>query len=189
MPNIILFSLLTAAILILICIWIITAPKHYRDNPKKIFKKAFFLRISLLIITIAVTIWTAFKTPLPRTGNEEFLQIIGIILFVAGAAIAVWAKFTMKEVWGMPGEYDSKAHNRLITNGPFQFTRNPIYLGLILLFVGYARALHSPAIVLCIPYYFLFRSFIVKEEELLKNVFGKEFEEYMKKVPRWLKIY
>lgn len=189
MPNLILFFLLTSAIVILISIWIITAPKHYKDNPKKMLKKSFFLRISLLIISITVTIWTAFNAPLPKTGNEIFLEIIGVILFIAGASLCVWAKFTMKEVWGMPGEHDTKGQNTLITEGPFKLTRNPIYLGLMLLFVGYSRALHSPAIVLCIPYYFLFRSFIHQEEALLLTIFGKKYEEYKKKVPRWIKMY
>lgn len=189
MMNPLLFFGLTCGLGIMAVIWVLTLPEHYRANPSKIFNALTLIRIVMIVLSILVTIWTAFYFPLPPTGSEAVLEIIGVVLFISGFAIAIWAKFTMKEFWAGPAGHDMNAQTTLLTHGPFAYSRNPIYLGLLLVFAGYTRALHSPAIVLILVFYVIFSGFIHTEEVLLERQFGKQYEEYKKKVPRWIKMY
>lgn len=188
MINTYLTSILTFGFLVLGYIWIITLPKHYRTTPEKLLNPKVLTRIALIILTIPFTLGAAMVYRLPPTELDPMLEIIGIFLYIAGFVLAIWAKYTMKDMWGGPAQHDNKGQDTLITTGPFAFSRNPIYLALLLLFVGFARTIHSPAIVLVIPYFYVFTGFINAEEQLLQQHFGKNYVEYKKKVPRWIKI-
>jgi protein-S-isoprenylcysteine O-methyltransferase Ste14 len=110
----------------------------------------------------------------------------GLITTVIGAILAIWARLTMKNNWGVPAVHDIKRQNKLVTNGPFRFSRNPIYVGLLLMFIGIEIALRSYFLILIIPA-FLFAEMIIKKEEvLLEKHFGKKYLEYKKRVPKFI---
>ena len=67
----------------------------------------------------------------------------GIIILWCGIILAAWAKIVMKTNWGRPGQHDIRKQHTLVTGGPFGYTRNPIYLGLILVFLGFELAMQS----------------------------------------------
>jgi len=67
------------------------------------------------------------------------LLAIGLLLFVAGLALAVWARLHIGRNWGLP--MSEKADPELITNGPYHLIRHPIYSGLILAMLGTALAI------------------------------------------------
>ncbi|MFB6188232.1 MAG: isoprenylcysteine carboxylmethyltransferase family protein, partial [Halobacteriaceae archaeon] len=75
----------------------------------------------------------------------------------------------------------------LITEGPFRYTRNPLYLALIVTYLGLTALLNSPwpliPLVLLVGY---FDRKAKQEEEYLAAKFGDEFVEYTEKVRRWL---
>ena len=77
---------------------------------------------------------------------------------------------------------------KLITGGIFQMTRNPLYLGS--LFIGFGLTIMSGQPVLFILYFIIFlplyHVMINTEEAFLRQAFGKDFEDYVKKVPRLL---
>ncbi len=66
------------------------------------------------------------------------LQIVGLVLVVAGLGLAVWARIYLGRNWGMP--MTEKDEPELITAGPYRFVRHPIYSGLLLAMVGSALA-------------------------------------------------
>ena len=76
----------------------------------------------------------------------------------------------------------------LVTTGVFAFSRNPMYLGLLLFLIGFALQVN---IVGGIPLLFLFALYInmfqiIPEERALAEKFGDEFQEYSKKVRKWI---
>ena len=76
----------------------------------------------------------------------------------------------------------------LVVTGLYRHTRNPMYLGLCLLLIGWGILLGAP-VTLCGPAMFvvyLTRFQIRLEERLLLERFGKDYEAYCKKVRRWL---
>lgn len=78
--------------------------------------------------------------------------------------------------------------SKLVTIGVYHLTRNPMYLGMLLLICGWAIKLGNPLNVLCLSFFVWFMTrFQIKPEEaaLIKN-FGADYEEYRKKVRRWI---
>jgi protein-S-isoprenylcysteine O-methyltransferase Ste14 len=76
----------------------------------------------------------------------------------------------------------------LVTTGPYRFTRNPMYLGLVTLTVGAAICLGSasPWLVPPILAFVLDRRFIRREEEFLRREIGVAYDEFCARVRRWL---
>lgn len=97
---------------------------------------------------------------------------------LAGRAFRRW-KTTVR-----PG--GSPSH--LVTEGPFRLTRNPMYLGLVLLLIGLAGLLGSVSPWVIIPLFVLVidRSIIPLEEEKMGRIFGEEYERYRQRVRRWI---
>lgn len=77
---------------------------------------------------------------------------------------------------------------RLVTHGLFRYSRNPIYLGLLVLLLGFAVLLAHPLAFLFLPAYALYmnRFQIEPEERFMRRKFGKEYEIYFTKVRRWI---
>lgn len=123
---------------------------------------------------------------IPIFSYSEPLAIGASALFWFGFFLAVWAKLTMKSYWGTPATHNAKRQTRLLTQGPFRYTRNPIYVGLILMSIGAGvgiRSIFAPMVILFILHV---RRIVVAEEVLLTKVFGQKYREYIKTVPRFI---
>jgi protein-S-isoprenylcysteine O-methyltransferase Ste14 len=132
---------------------------------------------------VGLSILSALYFPLSFYGLDNLIVIVGIISFGLGYIICFWAKITMKHNWGDPASFNKKRQKELVINGPFKFTRNPIYLGMSLIYIGYALALKSTfGFLVLVPLYYFWSSAII-EEEILKKEFGKKYLEYKNKVP------
>ncbi len=66
------------------------------------------------------------------------VQIVGLVLFVAGLGLAVWARIYLGRNWGMP--MTEKDEPELVTSGPYRFVRHPIYSGILVAILGSALA-------------------------------------------------
>ena len=76
----------------------------------------------------------------------------------------------------------------LVTDGFFRFSRNPMYVGLIITLLGIACELGNASSLLVIPIFFLILefSFVRKEEELMNQIFGESYQSYRRRTRRWL---
>ena len=87
---------------------------------------------------------------------------------------------------GTPAHLDPP--KRLVINGLYRHVRNPIYLGALSVHLGtilwFGSGLLIIYFLLFVLGYYLLVLFI--EEPILKSTFGREYEAYMKSVPRWL---
>jgi protein-S-isoprenylcysteine O-methyltransferase Ste14 len=75
-----------------------------------------------------------------------------------------------------------------MTAGPYRLSRNPMYLSLVVAYLGGTVLLASPwpFLTLLIPMGILDRVVIPYEEALMRGVFGKEYDAYRARVRRWL---
>jgi protein-S-isoprenylcysteine O-methyltransferase Ste14 len=121
-----------------------------------------------------------FRVPGSRITAGVF-AVLGLVL--AGAAIA---GFLRARTTILP-EHPEKS-SALVTTGIYRVTRNPMYLGLVTLMTGWAVLLSNPLTLAVVPLFALYlqRFQIVPEEEALARKFGASFEEYRRRVPRWL---
>lgn len=111
---------------------------------------------------------------------------IGIVFFAVGAVLAAWGWliFRRGKTTSVPGQSSTK----LVTWGPYRFTRNPMYVGLAIAYLGEAAILRQVWPVLLLPLVLAYLNWIVipVEEERLREVFGPEYEAYRNTVRRWL---
>jgi protein-S-isoprenylcysteine O-methyltransferase Ste14 len=78
--------------------------------------------------------------------------------------------------------------NELVVTGAFRFTRNPMYVGLIGICLGVAIVLGTATPLVVPPLFFLVldRRFVRREEIFLRGRFGTAFDDYSRRVRRWL---
>jgi protein-S-isoprenylcysteine O-methyltransferase Ste14 len=110
----------------------------------------------------------------------------GIALIVIGLATTVTAARHFKRA-GTPLKPFSRS-TALVIEGPFRFTRNPMYLGLAVILVGVALALEALTPFFVIPVFvaIITVGFIVPEETMLKERFGDQYAAFQARVRRWL---
>jgi protein-S-isoprenylcysteine O-methyltransferase Ste14 len=115
-----------------------------------------------------------------------YVKIAGIILFLVGMILASWSLliFHKASTTTTPGESSKK----LVRKGPYRFSRNPMYVSLILAYLGEAGFLTQvwPVIVLPLVIIYVNRIVIPLEEKILRRDFEGEYEMYCKQVRRWL---
>lgn len=107
------------------------------------------------------------------------LIVIGLVLFVAGVH-----RFSRAET-PLPTNQPARV---LVTSGIYRWTRNPIYLGFFLAYVGIGVAALSPWIlILTLPVAITIRYGVVaREEAYLERRFGGAYRDYKARVRRWL---
>lgn len=81
-----------------------------------------------------------------------------------------------------------KPSSALVTSGPYGFTRNPMYLGLAVLYVALALSLGVIWALAFLPFviFAVDRLVIAREEPYLERKFGDEYRDYKRRVRRWL---
>jgi protein-S-isoprenylcysteine O-methyltransferase Ste14 len=113
-------------------------------------------------------------------------RAIGIVIIASALALGLVAsgEFRRRETTITPFEQSSQ----LITEGPYRFTRNPLYLSMTLILLGLALALGtlSPLIVIPIFIWWITTRFIALEEHHLEEQFGSIYAVYKSQVRRWL---
>lgn len=186
---------MTKEIIMLVClsslilqamVWFVTDP---RDHKKKLQQTFEPMRVSFFFkaaIFLSIYLFTSIYLTWPSTTKDSAFISLGLILYLAGMGIGIWARFGMNKYWGIPAQHDNNRQTVLITHGAFSFTRNPIYLSNLFLFVGFSVALRSYSLLLVpLVFYAIYKTVLI-EEALLHKKFGREYEKYKAKVPRFL---
>jgi protein-S-isoprenylcysteine O-methyltransferase Ste14 len=110
----------------------------------------------------------------------------GAMVFVLALALGVWAVVTITRAGSnVPTNLPSTT---LVESGPYRFTRNPIYLGMLLSLIGLAIAFNNLwLLTMLVPFAFVLRYGVVAREEVyLERKFGDVYRGYRSRVRRWL---
>jgi protein-S-isoprenylcysteine O-methyltransferase Ste14 len=114
------------------------------------------------------------------------LQLIGLVVGAAGAALALWCVLTFAFLGrGTPAPFDPP--RRLVVRGPYRRVRNPMYLGAAVA-LGAAALFYQSLALLAFAAGFLLVThlFVIGyEEPTLRRMFGAEYEAYCRTVWRW----
>ena len=122
-----------------------------------------------------------------RLFDFGIFRYVAFPLWCLGTLVIIWCSVDMiYKGRGTPAHYDPP--KILIINGLYRYVRNPIYVGSLLVQLGYILWFGSGILILyfllCVLAYQILIVFI--EEPILRNKFGTIYDEYRKQVPRWL---
>ena len=140
---------------------------------------------ALLAGTLLLSILLNLVCPLhfPRMA---WMKVAGGLLFVLGGFLLGWGRRTMVRAGtNVPPHKPTLA---IVTDGPFRFTRNPLYVGGTAAYLGLGLGFNLVwALILVAPMLFLLSWGIVgREERYLEKKFGETYLAYKARVRRWL---
>lgn len=140
----------------------------------------------IFLFTVIAGFILQYFMPIYVFAASILISVLSAILFIAGILIAGWALQTMRTANVSPNPYTPTA--RLIIAGPYQYSRNPMYLSITLVYLAIALLLNSLwFFVLLIPMILLVWWGIIQREEIfLEAYFGEQYKNYKKKVRCWL---
>lgn len=149
---------------------------------KNIFQTSDFITYS----TIAIILILEWFFPTELKINITLSITIGILLIILAWTIIFTAKYQFKKHNQKSGPKNETT--LLIQSGLFAHTRNPIYVGVLLLSPALSLIIGSIWLLLAtIPIFFLIQHFLIlPEENYLKARFGDAYTEYCRKVRRWV---
>lgn len=126
-----------------------------------------------------------FWSPLVFSQNGAIVVFLGGFLLLAGSLLSFWAKKTFS-AHGVQTRFTPVP--KLVLTGPYAFTRNPLYVSLILVYAGISLLANSvwPLVLMPLPVVYLYYNVVLLEEAYLESEFGGEYLEYKGKVRRWL---
>ena len=114
------------------------------------------------------------------------LSAAGLALVLAGIGLTIWsiATFVRAHTTVVPWEQVSA----MVTTGPFQLSRNPIYVSDAIAYLGGTLLIHSWWPLLALPFVLLVirRKVIDREELYLTERYGDAYRDYQHRVRRWL---
>jgi len=137
------------------------------------------------IIYLLLAIGLHFVLPITKLIHSPY-NYIGILLIGIGIWLNIWADGLFKKKTTTVKPFEKSAY--LIEEGPFLFSRHPMYLGMVAILLGVAVLLGSITCFIAPVGFFITMNvaFIWHEEKALKETFGQRFIDYKKRVRRWL---
>jgi protein-S-isoprenylcysteine O-methyltransferase Ste14 len=139
----------------------------------------------IFLVPLAAGVGLRFLFPVP------FL-VQWLAYCVGGLLVAVWAGIS----WAAEREFrrartsirPTVPTTALVVSGPFRFTRNPLYLGMVCLYLGIAVILQAIWALIALPLVLavMHRGVIQREERYLERKFGQTYIRYRSTTRRWL---
>jgi protein-S-isoprenylcysteine O-methyltransferase Ste14 len=134
---------------------------------------------------VAIALQRAVAWPL-FAGHAVVRPAAGWAMVALGLATLAWGMATFAKA--RTAIFPDQPASRLVNAGPYRFTRNPMYLGLSVAYLGGALIVNSvwPVVILPVVLGLLYTFVIAREERYLAEAFGGEYDAYRKRVRRWL---
>jgi protein-S-isoprenylcysteine O-methyltransferase Ste14 len=139
----------------------------------------------LFLLCVALGVLAHLTCPY-RLAPSPWLRGLGGVLAVGAIALAIWGRRTMKAAG--TNVDPSLPALAIVSGGPFAFTRNPLYLALIVLFTAIGVALADPSfLVFLLPLTLVLQfGVVLREERYLDAKFGAVYRGYKAHVRRWI---
>ena len=148
--------------------WLFEDPKEPLRGPRKLLLRIGQVLAIVIIVVMGLT---------PLFAVPVWLSAIGLATYVAGTAMVVVAIY-----------YFGRApDSQPVVQGPYRFSRNPQWVGLFLVFLG--LAISGGSWLLLVAVFVLgaiYHIQIIEEERACRAKYGRSYEEYVQKVPRYL---
>ena len=142
----------------------------------------------LLALCVGLLMWLASRGIAPLEASLPLRAIAGIPFGIVGLSFVLAGFLSFRQAKTTINPIKPMATSALVTTGLYRYTRNPMYLGLLLMLLGWAAYLANPVAFLFLPLFMLYinRFQITPEERALSSMFGAAFAAYKARVRRWL---
>lgn len=156
-------------------------PTHHRRGPW-VFRQRKFLPVPFMALGLVEILWRGHLSP-RGTPLRTLCDLAAWMLILSGEGLRIWGVGYI----GRKSRSSDIHAARLVTEGPYAYTRNPLYLGGFLMTMGLSLLTGSVWIMAgCAAYWvFVYRPIIHAEEQFLAQAFGPTYDAYRRAVPRW----
>jgi protein-S-isoprenylcysteine O-methyltransferase Ste14 len=156
-----------------------TQPGEPQDSAR-VFVPPPFIYVAVFLVALLLERWVPLR-PLPREPSR-----IGALVCAALWALLMlpaFALFLAKRT----GVFPVTPATALVTTGPYRFTRNPMYLGLVFLYLAVALWFDVAWALILLPIVVVVVQLAVirREEAYLERRFGEDYRSYRRRVRRW----
>jgi protein-S-isoprenylcysteine O-methyltransferase Ste14 len=141
--------------------------------------------VALVLIVLAVpAVRQTFRALQAYQARSVVLGVAGVVLCVAGVGLAVLGRFYLGRNWGLPAS--RKENPELVTNGPYQYVRHPIYGGMALAMLGTAIGASAFWVVPLVLFSWYFVYSARREEKIMIAQFPAQYPAYMRRTRMFL---
>jgi protein-S-isoprenylcysteine O-methyltransferase Ste14 len=142
----------------------------------------------LVALIVALAMWGAAQAIAPLALPHEWTERAAAAIGAAGVALAASGVLAFRRAGANIDPHRIDKGEALVTDGVYRFTRNPMYLGLTLVLIGYAVYLARPVELLgpALIVLYLTRFQIQPEERAMRAKFGAAYVTYTAATRRWL---
>ena len=122
--------------------------------------------------------------------NTALQYTLAAALALTGAAIALAGVMHFKKAQTTVNPLSPESSASLVIEGVYRVTRNPMYVGFLLVLLGWSVVLSNPFAALITAGFVIYmnRFQILPEERALQNLFGDAYTDYKSRVPRWISL-
>lgn len=132
---------------------------------------------------LALALWAQHLHPEPFL-PQRVAPLLGVVLLILGS-IGFGGVWAFRQAGTSPNPY--RPSTTLVTTGPYRVSRNPMYLGFTLLYLGVTCWVNSLWPLLALPFIIVVMHWgvIAREEAYLERRFGEDYRQYRERVRRW----
>jgi len=167
-----------------IAYWVVSSIKVKKDLGRH---GPLWLSVGVRLL-IAIGIFLLLQVPFVRHAIREYfdrfslahttVMAVGSVLCVAGVALAIWARTILGANWS--SRPATKEGHELITSGPYQLIRHPIYSGMLLAMLGTFLISGVPGLLVFVAFGAVVIYRIGVEERLMVQLFAEKYLQYKK---------
>jgi protein-S-isoprenylcysteine O-methyltransferase Ste14 len=162
------------------------APGYGIAAPLRVLLRVPVPWVFVLAYLLGVALERALSPHVGLAADPNLALALGGVMLAIGAFIAGWGLLTFHKAGTttVPG----RASSKLVTWGPYRLSRNPMYVGLAIAYLGEAAILRQiwPVVLLPLPVAYVNWVVIPVEQLKLTDVFGEDYVRYQARVRRWL---
>ena len=149
------------------------------EAPRRVYPPVYFLAALMALAGLHFLLPELRWLERPATYAGGLFVLVGLILAVVSSELFRRSGTTIKPF---------EPSTALVTSGPFRLSRNPMYLGMVLVLLGCAMLVGTvwPLPVIPLFIWLITSRFIVHEEQMMEQVFGDDYRAYRRRTRRWM---
>ncbi len=147
-----------------------------------------FLPPPVILLLIAMAMWLTGLYPAWTLAAMPGQTLVAAVIAGAGLLVIVWGTLCFRRARTTVNPTEPEKVSALVETGPYRYSRNPMYLGNVLLLAAWAVYLGAPVNVLWVALFvgWMDRFQIPREERALADTFGGAWDSYRGRVRRWI---